>query len=66
MSSQQLNFSTDFTLRTAVRSQPEFDLSAAALRPEMLARGRLLAVDPSYPPAKVILIVGKRLVKLVR
>jgi len=34
-------------LADALNSQPE-------VRPEMVARGRLLAADPNYPPAGVI------------
>jgi hypothetical protein len=38
-------------LRTALSAQPE-------IRPEVVARGRVLAADPSYPSVEVLRQVG--------
>jgi hypothetical protein len=47
------NFSATNTagLRTALAAQPE-------IRPEVVARGKVLAADPSYPSTSILRAVG--------
>ncbi len=44
---ERLSASSQETLQTALSQQPE-------VRPEVVARGRALAVDASYPPLQII------------
>lgn len=48
------NFSAEgaATLRAALRSQPD-------IRPEVVARGRELAADPSYPSREILTRIGR-------
>ena len=62
---QQLKLSAELAARADARHQPDFAPPPRVLRPEMVARGRLLAVDPAYPSAKIMLLVGRHLVKLI-
>jgi len=64
MSSAQLKFPPAARRLSAARGRPENAPDREPLRPAVIARGRGLAIDPSYPEPKVILVVGERLVKL--
>ena len=48
----QFSAANSEALRSALASQPE-------IRPEVVARGRQLAADPSYPSADVLRQVGQ-------
>ncbi|MFI5336190.1 MAG: hypothetical protein ACHQ5A_05380 [Opitutales bacterium] len=50
----QFSATNSAALRQALASQPE-------IRPEVVARGRALAADPSYPSADIIRQVGQRI-----
>lgn len=43
-------------LQGALATQPE-------VRPEVVARGKLLAADPGYPPASVISSIAKQILR---
>lgn len=66
MSRTQLKFSVEHPPRTSMRFRPEFDLSPPLSRSERVARGRLLAGDPDYPPPHIVFLVGRRLVELLQ
>jgi len=52
----QFSAENSVALRVALSSQPE-------IRPEVVARGRALAADPSYPSAAILGRVAQTLIK---
>lgn len=52
----QISTASAAFLRSALQRQPE-------IRPEVVARARLLAADPSYPPAEVMKKVAEQILR---
>jgi|688.fasta_scaffold56715_5 hypothetical protein len=55
-SSDHLSFSGSESLRAALAATPE-------IRPEVVAEGRHLAIDPNYPPLRIIEELAKVLIQ---
>ncbi len=53
-SSDQFSAANSAALRSALASQPE-------IRPEVVARGRALAADPTYPSKDILSQVGQQI-----
>jgi hypothetical protein len=56
LGTDQFSASNSDALRSSLASQPE-------VRPEVVARGRELAADPSYPSAEILRQVGGMILK---
>jgi hypothetical protein len=54
--SDQFSAENSAALRSALASQPE-------IRPDVVARGRALAADPSYPSQDILRKVGEAILK---
>lgn len=55
-SGERLSSSSSQALRAALNNSPE-------IRPEVVARGKALAVDPNYPPREIIEGLAKLMVE---
>jgi hypothetical protein len=54
--SDQFSAENSAALRSALAAQPE-------IRPDVVARGRTLAADPSYPSPEILRKVGEAILK---